>query len=124
MSGNKLFVDTNILIFLLNGDPDIAKILDGKELVISVITELELKSFPQISEKELKVIDDLVNECQVINLNQVVKKLAVEIRRASNLKLPDAIVAASSYYSKLPIFTADKEFEKLDEIDVIIYEIE
>ncbi len=124
MSGNKLFVDTNILIFLLNGDPDIAKILDGKELVISVITELELKSFPQISEKELKVIDDLVNECQVINLNQEVKKLAVEIRRASNLKLPDAIVAASSYYSKLPIFTADKEFEKLDEIDVIIYEIE
>ena len=124
MSGNKLFVDTNILIFLLNGDPDIAKILDGKELVISVITELELKSFPQISEKELKVIDDLVNECQVINLNQEVKKLAVEIRRASNLKLPDAIVASSSYYSKLPIFTADKEFEKLDEIDVIIYEIE
>ena len=124
MSGNKLFVDTNILIFLLNGDPDIAKILDGKELVISVITELELKSFPQISEKELKVIDDLVNECQVINLNQEVKKLAVEIRRASNLKLPDAIVAASSYYSKLPIFTADKEFEKLDEIDVIIYAIE
>ena len=123
MSGNKLFVDTNILILLLNGDPDIAKILDGKKLVISVITELELKSFPQISEKGLKIIDNLVNECQVIYLNQEVKKLAVKIRRASNLKLPDAIVAASAYYSKLPIFTADKEFGKLKEIDVIIYEI-
>jgi len=62
MSGNKLFVDTNILIFLLNGDPDITKILDGKELVISVITELELKSFPKISEKELEIIDSLVDE--------------------------------------------------------------
>jgi predicted nucleic acid-binding protein len=123
MSGNKLFVDTNILIFLLNGDPDITKILDGKELIISVITELELKSYPKISEKELKVIDDLIDECQVINLNQEVKKLAIEIRRTHNLKLPDAIVAASSYYSKLPIFTADKEFEKLEEIDVIIYEV-
>jgi predicted nucleic acid-binding protein len=123
MSGNKLFVDTNILIFLLTGDPDITKILDGKELIISVITELELKSFPKISEKELKVIDDLIDECQVINLNQEVKKLAIEIRRTRNLKLPDAIVAASSYYSKLPIFTADKEFEKLEEIDVIIYEV-
>ena len=123
MSGNKLFVDTNILILLLSGDPDIAKILDGKKLVISVITELELKSFPQISEKGLKIIDNLVNECQVIHLNQEVKKLAVEIRRARNLKLPDAIVAASASYAKLPIFTADKEFGKLKEIDVIIYEI-
>ncbi len=42
MSGNKIFVDTNILIYLLNGDSDISKILDGKDLVISVITELEL----------------------------------------------------------------------------------
>ena len=123
MSGNKLFVDTNILIFLLNGDPDITKILDGKELVISVITELELKSYPKISEKELEIIDSLVEECQVINLNQEIKKLSIEIRRKRNLKLPDAIVAASSYYSKLPIFTADKEFKKLEELDVIIYEV-
>ena len=123
MSGNKLFVDTNILIYLLNGDPDISKILDGKELVISVISELELKSFPQISAKELSIIDGLIKECQVINLNQEVKNLAVEIRRTRSMKLPDAIVAASAYYSKLPIFTADKEFEKLDELDVIIYEV-
>jgi predicted nucleic acid-binding protein len=39
------------------------------------------------------------------------------------MKLPDSIVAASAYYSKLPIFTADKEFEKLEELDVIIYEV-
>ena len=123
MSGNKLFVDTNILIYLLNGDSDITKILDGKELVISVISELELKSFPQITSKDLSIIDELVKDCQVINLNQEVKKLAVEIRRTRAMKLPDAIVAASAYYSKLPIFTADKEFEKLEELDVIIYEV-
>ena len=101
MSGNKLFVDTNILIYLLNGDPDISKILDGKELVISVISELELKSFPQISVKELSIIDGLIKECQVINLNQEVKNLAVEIRRTRSMKLPDALVAASAYYSKI-----------------------
>lgn len=123
MSGNKLFVDTNILIYLLNGDSDISKILDGKELVISVISELELKSFPNVTQTELAIIDSLVEECQVINLNQEIKKLAIEIRRTRKMKLPDAIVAASAYYSKLPIFTADKEFEKLEELDVIIYEV-
>lgn len=123
MSGNKLFVDTNILIYLLNGDSDISKILDGKELVISVISELELKSFPNVTQTELAIIDSLVEECQVINLNQEIKKLAIEIRSTRKMKLPDAIVAASAYYSKLPIFTADKEFEKLEELDVIIYEV-
>ena len=54
MTGNKIFVDTNILIYLLNGDLDIAKILDGKDIVISVITELELKSFPKITEKGIR----------------------------------------------------------------------
>ena len=123
MSGNKLFVDTNILIFLLNGDPDISKILDGKDLVISVITELELKSFPKISEKEIKVIESLVEECQVINLNQEVKKFAIEIRRTRNLKLTDAIVDEEALYYKMQSFRADKEFEKLEELYVIIYEV-
>ena len=123
MSGNKIFVDTNILIYLLNGDSDISKILDGKDLVISVITELELKSFPKLTEKEVKIINSLVNECQVINMNEEIKKLAIEIRKMHKLKLPDAIVAASSFYSKLPIFTADKEFKKLDELNVIIFEV-
>jgi len=35
-------------------------ILDGKERVVSVITELELKSFPQVSQNELEFIDILV----------------------------------------------------------------
>ncbi|MCF6360894.1 MAG: type II toxin-antitoxin system VapC family toxin [Cyclobacteriaceae bacterium] len=123
MSGNKIFVDTNILIYLLNGDSDISKILDGKDLVISVITELELKSFPKLTEKESKIIDCLIDECQVINMNEEIKKLAIEMRRMHKLKLPDAIVAASSFYAKLPIFTADKEFKKLDELNVIIFEV-
>ena len=81
MSGNKLFVDTNILIYLLNGDSDITKILDGKELVISVISELEIKSFPKLSRKEATIIDSLIAECQVVNINDEVKKLTVEFRK-------------------------------------------
>jgi len=53
MIGNKLFVDTNILIYLLNGDKEITQILEGKQLVISIITELELLATgckPQVSE--------------------------------------------------------------------------
>ena len=97
MNGNKLFVDTNILIYLLQGEADIANILNEKDIVISVITELELKSFPKLSSKDSKLIDALINDCQVINLNEDIKKLAVEFRKSRKLKLPDAIVAASAH---------------------------
>ncbi len=45
MSGTKLFLDTNIVLYLLNGDRTIAEIIDGKQLYISFITELELLGY-------------------------------------------------------------------------------
>ncbi|WP_456461783.1 type II toxin-antitoxin system VapC family toxin [Reichenbachiella sp.] len=124
MIGNKLFVDTNILIYLLNGDQEITQILEGKQLVISVITELELLAVPNLSKQEQSLIEQLIDECQVININSSIKKITIEFRKLRKLKLPDAIVAASSFYSKLPLLTADKAFDKIEELDVVIYSAE
>jgi predicted nucleic acid-binding protein len=41
MSGNKLFLDTNIILYLLNGDETVAEFINGKQLFISFITQLE-----------------------------------------------------------------------------------
>ncbi len=49
MNGNKLFVDTNIVLYFLKGDPEVVDLISDKELVISVITEIELVSFPGIT---------------------------------------------------------------------------
>ncbi len=121
MNGNKLFVDTNIIIYLLNGDIEIAQILDGKELVISVITELELLSFADVS--ETAAIRELISECQVLNLNEGIKNATIHYRKNWKLKLPDSIIAASAYYSGLPLFTADKGFSKIDDINILLYEL-
>ena len=52
MIGNKIFVDTNIILYLLNGDETIADLLDGKQIYISFITELELLSFKNLNDTE------------------------------------------------------------------------
>nr|WP_291371701.1 PIN domain-containing protein [Cyclobacterium sp.] len=49
--------------------------------------------------------------------------MTIEIRRKSKLKIPDAIVAATAFYSKLPLLTADKQFRTVDELDLIMYEL-
>ena len=37
------------------------------------------------------------------------------------LKLPDSIIAATAHAYKLPLFTSDKQFAKLKEIETSIY---
>lgn len=56
MNGTKLLLDSNIILYLLNGDKTLADFLQEKELFISIITEMELLSFSGISIKEQKQI--------------------------------------------------------------------
>jgi predicted nucleic acid-binding protein len=123
MNGNKIFVDTNILVYFLKGDKEVIEMIADKDLVISFITELELLSLPKISEKSKKLIKELLNNCLIIDLNNEIKELTIEFRKKSKLKLPDSIIGASAYFFNLPLLTADKQFKSIDEIEVLLYEL-
>jgi predicted nucleic acid-binding protein len=71
MNGNKLFLDTNIMLYLLN----------GKQLFISVITELELLAYKGITPKEESVIQEFVSQCKTISINSEVKQESIRIRK-------------------------------------------
>ena len=59
MSGNRLCVDTNILLYFLKGDQEVIEMISDKDIVISFITELELLSFPKISPDSEETIKGL-----------------------------------------------------------------
>lgn len=42
MNGNKLFLDSNVILYLLSGDYTVAEFLNGKQLFVSFISQLEL----------------------------------------------------------------------------------
>ena len=123
MNGNKIFVDTNILIYFLQGDKDVIAMISDKEIVISFITELELLSLPKIPDKSKKLIKELLKICLIIDINAEIKDLAIEFRKKSKIKLPDAIIAATAYFHQLPLLTADKQFKSIEELEVLIYEL-
>lgn len=52
MSGNKIALDTNIILYLLAGDETVSTFLQDKEAFVSVVTELELIGYPDITAKE------------------------------------------------------------------------
>ena len=122
MNGNKLFLDTNIILYLLNGDQTLAELLNNKQLYISIITELELLAYKGISEKEEQIIESFISQCKTIAINDKIKKETVKIRKAYNLKLPDSIIISTALYLDLPLITSDVEFKKVNELSLIYYE--
>jgi predicted nucleic acid-binding protein len=49
--------------------------------------------------------------------------MAIELKQKQKIKLPDAIIAATSIFLNFPLFTADKYFSKIPNLDCVIIEI-
>ena len=122
MNGNRLLLDTNIILYLLNGDETLAELLNEKQLYISIITELELLAFKGITAKEEKVVNEFVSQCKTINITSEVKQNTIKIRKKYNTKLPDSIIMATAQYLELPLVTSDAEFKKVDNLILLYYE--
>ena len=110
MNGNKIFVDTNIILYLLNGDETLAELLDGKQLYISFITQLELLSYPKNSRKDIRIIQEFIEQCIIIDINEEIKDIVIDLKRKQQFKLPDGIIIATALYLDLPLITADQDF--------------
>lgn len=63
-----------------------------------------------------------MSDISVIDYNNRIKNLTIHIRRNYKIKLPDAVVAATAKYLELPLITGDRLFDKIDNLDTIIYE--
>jgi len=117
VNGDKFLLDTNILLYLTGKKIDTDNLPTG-EFYISFVTELEILSYPSITQEEEKDIEKLLMEIPVIELNKEIKKHAVEFRRKYNLKLPDAIIAATAFELGATLITNDKRFLSIAEIKV------
>lgn len=122
MSGISILLDTNPLIYLLDGNKEVAEYLDGKQVWISAITELELFGKKGLNKSELKEINHLINNCIIADINAEIKQITKELLQGSSVKLPDAIIAATSFYLDLPLFTSDTDFRNISGLNLVLLE--
>jgi len=122
MSGNNIVADTSLLVNFFKGVDLTKKVMKGQHIWISCITEIELLSYSELSGDEEKLILSFLRECSLIDLLPPVRKLAVDMRKEFKLKVPDAIIAATSVYLDFPLVTMDSDFQHIDDLDAIILE--
>lgn len=63
---------------------------------MSIITEIELLSYPNLTLSDEQQIQHFLTQLQILNLTESIKKTAIDLRKQNRLKLPDAIIAATA----------------------------
>ena len=111
----RYLLDTNAVIYLVNGR--LALPLPEGQYSISVITEIELLSFPNLLDEEEQRIRDLLQVLERVQLSDTVRQQTILLRRKNRLKLPDAIIAASALTHRAILLTNDQSFASIDGLD-------
>lgn len=121
MNGNNILLDTNIVLYLLNGEEILIPLLEEKNLFLSFITQLELLGSRNLNTSDLQKINQFINECKIIDITPGIKEFAISLRQRYSIKLPDCIIMATSLWLNMPLITADQDFKKIDIADLIFF---
>ena len=76
-----------------------------------------------IEEDDKLKIKSFLSECSVISLNDEVKDLSIKIKQKFKVKTPDDIIASTAIHLNLPLITADKGFDKITNLDLMVYQL-
>lgn len=85
-----------------------------------MITEIELLCWKTATENDLKVLQSFIEEARVFELDKDIKLKSADIRKRTGLKLPDAIIAATTLVNNLTLVTRNvKDFQKIEGIKTL-----
>lgn len=103
--------DTNALIYLL--DNRLAQPFPPGQYGYSVITEIELLSWPKMQPQTETDCRDLLATMQRVELDAPIRESTITLRREHRLKLPDALIAACALHFDAVLLTNDQQLAAL-----------
>jgi predicted nucleic acid-binding protein len=114
MNGKTVFDSTAIIKYLAKeaGFIDLDPFLEQSKCFVSIITKLELLGWPDITPEEEKRITEFFCELVVFPIDEKIETEAIQIRRKTTLKLPDAIIAATAVVIGAEVVSTDPHFLK------------
>jgi predicted nucleic acid-binding protein len=112
----KRLLDTNVVLYLLSNLLD--ETLEPGEYYISVITEIELLSYPALDQATEKQVRSFLSDVSLIELTKDIREKAIGLRREYKLKIADAIILASTMVAGTEFLTNDQRLIKIPGIAI------
>ena len=122
MERKNYLIDTNVAIYYFGltlsteSEKFIEQILCAG-YYISVINRIELLGFKRISENEADAFNSFISNSIILDLEEEVIIETIKLRKKYNIKLPDAIIAATCIVNDCSLITNNiKDFEQIIEL--------
>lgn len=114
MSGIKYLLDSNIIIGMYEHSPVVYDLFNTKEATInecafSSVTRMELLGFPAITQSEISIISALLAQMTGLGIDRIIEDKTIELKQQHRIKLPGAIILATSIIHDIELVTLDKK---------------
>lgn len=125
---NKIALDTNIAIALLNNQTEIYNVLSKFDIIYLPITVCGELIFgaknSNLAAKNLKRYFEFIQSCELLEVNILTANLYAAIRldlKKSGKPIPenDIWIAAICQANEIPLFTLDKHFQNIKRLKLI-----
>jgi predicted nucleic acid-binding protein len=117
--GERYIIDTSAVIKYLNNSLQqpainfLDVVLDD-EANLSFVTKIELLCWNPVATEDLLVVQEFTGKANIYFVNNSLIDIAIKIRQATKIKLPDALIAATAiHYNFTLVADNDRDFDKV-----------
>jgi predicted nucleic acid-binding protein len=117
----KYLIDTNVLIDAQMGrlprkSMDFLANVINENFIVSFITLIEFIGYKNVT----KSSEEFISLADVVETDKFIIQICIDLRKTCNIKLPDAIIAATALARNLILITNnEKDFAKIQNLTVI-----
>ena len=118
---NKILIDSNILIYFVNGEVEGNKVfLENSNFSVSIITYMEVMGFSFKNDFEEQTFKEIFSKLNIIYIDYNIASLVIQIRKNKKMKLPDSIIAATCIQTQSTLMTRNEsDFQSIEGIKII-----
>ena len=124
MSAIEHLIDTNILIYHTNGSQItidfLSNLITQDSFNISILTKIEFLGWDKHTAEGFKKCKELLEPANIYPVGEEIANKAIELRRERNIKLADAVIAATALINNLKLATRNvADFKAIEELELI-----
>lgn len=124
MSANEYLIDTNILIYHTKGSQHtiafITDLINKHAFNIFILTKIEFFGWDKHTPDGYEKCKRLLESAVIYSLDDAIADKAIELKKKLNIKLADAVIAATAILNNLRLSTRNvDDFRMIDELEVV-----
>jgi predicted nucleic acid-binding protein len=113
MQSNRYLIDTNVIIYSINGKLE----LPEASYYMCKVSYDEIFSYKKMSTQEAQSIKVVLDKIEVLDTNNIIEHNSTQIQKKYKLSLSDSIICATAHSYTLTLITNDKALHQVTEIE-------